>query len=914
MEINVALDELLGLRGPVSALLRNLLWLLAFNATYLGIFTFIPKTVGSTIYSGVFNTTSCQNLLKSIPLMYSDNENQTTILNSLETINAVSVERNTTFRLPDTATILLGYLSIGAMTVILRFIWVLSQKLQERYSVEGTRLNDDDGVNPQNEGPRVARRGAQHLGEQEIELNAGEAIGVVLDGTVAIVKVGILLCLKMFVLPLVLGLFLDASTLSLFNHQLSDRLLFAGSDLFSFVLLHWVAGITFMLLVTVFLLQLREVMHPEILARLIRPQEPQPDLLGNLMNESVVTHMKRMILSLAIYAPLLVLHITLPVKLLAMSGTTRYFSFFELKLWHIVIPEMQVPIELVFFHLSMLALLERYKNSIGSFQHLWMKIMCRRMGLTEYLLPMETESFELIGSKELFSRGDENGDAASIVVDACWYKLATNTSDIDGFVDSSVVKEISSSETSCKITGEVKTNGARVVKSIDFIKLPAIQSPRIKGDETEFVMLPTSIGQYRLNLVNSDSTDHVPIIEFWKEVRGSEISRPPEGWDDLGAGGAFVQCRWAWGKERMSLIERGVAKRSVFRDQRTKKRPIALVLRAACLMILSWVAITCAVFGFIGIPIGLGRTLYHIFRLSTYIHDPLAFVIGSCLFFPVVSLLSRELKLGDGQFGRRFHAWLLSFRPPTRQKFTVLVESVALWSIVAPTVLGISYEMTFVKSTDWFAGDEALLDLRAWFTALTVGSVMLNSWAFLSYFNVFTKLFWANVGNGMLEPPIDENGNAIPPRQNPQAGPRRGDWQGQDGRIARVFNIWVSALMHWEWEKVDRVKLLDEFARPITRHLASSLVGSVLSFQLIVYLAKVLAGYSLGAFQVPLATTAGMGRFRMITFRVCMTLHILFQLCSAFRAQLERWFAAAHGAARDDRYLIGEVLMNYEED
>lgn len=32
MEINVALDELLGLRGPISSLLRNLLWLLVFNA------------------------------------------------------------------------------------------------------------------------------------------------------------------------------------------------------------------------------------------------------------------------------------------------------------------------------------------------------------------------------------------------------------------------------------------------------------------------------------------------------------------------------------------------------------------------------------------------------------------------------------------------------------------------------------------------------------------------------------------------------------------------------------------------------------------------------------------------------------------------------------------------------------------
>ena len=42
----------------------------------------------------------------------------------------------------------------------------------------------------------------------------------------------------------------------------------------------------------------REVGHPDLLAHLIRPQEPQPDLLGNLMHDSVLTQTKRMLLSL----------------------------------------------------------------------------------------------------------------------------------------------------------------------------------------------------------------------------------------------------------------------------------------------------------------------------------------------------------------------------------------------------------------------------------------------------------------------------------------------------------------------------------------------------------------------------------------------------------------------------------------
>ena len=43
-----------------------------------------------------------------------------------------------------------------------------------------------------------------------------------------------------------------------------------------------------------------------------------------------------------------------------------------------------------------------------------------------------------------------------------------------------------------------------------------------------------------------------------------------------------------------------------------------------------------------------------------------------------------------------------------------------------------------------------------------------------------------------------------------------------------------------------------------------------------------------------------------------MAAHVLVQLASASTGRLETWFQAAHDAARDDRYLIGEILMNYE--
>ena len=106
-------------------------------------------------------------------------------------------------------------------------------------------------------------------------------------------------------------------------------------------MLHWVLGITFMLFVTVSVLQLREVLHPDIFAAVIRPQVnarnrgtillekclgslssfctsmnracavcclmcpfsligASSDLLGSLLQGSGPTHARRMVMSLAL--------------------------------------------------------------------------------------------------------------------------------------------------------------------------------------------------------------------------------------------------------------------------------------------------------------------------------------------------------------------------------------------------------------------------------------------------------------------------------------------------------------------------------------------------------------------------------------------------------------------------------------
>jgi E3 ubiquitin-protein ligase MARCH6 len=755
----------------------------------------------------------------------------------------------------------------------------------------------------------------------------GTSLAVALDTTVAIVKVGVLLFLKMFMLPLFLGSCLDASTLHLFGHDVARRLAFAGADLFSFILLHWVAGITFMLLVTVFLLQLREVVHPDVLARVIRPQEPQPDLLGNLLHETVVTHMKRMLLSLIIYAPLLSLHIFLPVKLFLGSGWENDFNFFHLNLYHILMPQLQIPLELITFHLSMLALLERYKNSIGSLQHRWLKFMCRKLELTEYLLPKTILGFEQVGTKKVFA--PRQNEDSLLEVDAFLMELANSTKLInDDFILTNIDKSNASCNLSCEIfPGDTLANGERVLSvHTTHIAFPGtLNEGNINNavSTSQEVLLPTKVGRYRLRLNDGDPAAYEPIVEFFREVQGTEISRPPEGWDDLGAGGAWAQGRWAWSAERKSVIEGGVAHSTPFRASAKRGIPVGLTLKVVTLIILSWFAITATAVVLLSAPLAVGRSFFFLLRIpKKYLHDPFAFCIGAGLFFPTMSFVTRHMGQSEVGILKLSHQWLSKFHRPPAQKLLVVMESFSLWFLAAPIMFGLSYEMTVVRSQQWFAGEETLFDFRCFIYPWLLGTVVLNTWSFLLYFNFFTKQFWTNIGNGILEPPFDENGNANPLARNRDLNlANRRDvnnndlqlfWQGNRGRAANFYRIWQSVLVTWEWDAVDRTKLVDDFARPVAKQLASALIGSFLSFQLLHFLLVSAFRGGQGGINFPLLGLVDHIACRIVLFRFCMLLHVLLQVSSGFSGHIDGWFEAAHEAARDDRYLIGEVLLNYD--
>ena len=954
MEMNLALDELLGLRGPIGALIRNILWFMAFVMTYLGIFAFVPRFVGLTVYRRVLNSTEIPLFFRQLPIVNTTEPQRFAVglLQMVEEINSENNRLSRTLKLNDMFLLGLGYMAMGLLIVAIQFIVSVRKRID---------IVDDRGLEGNENRPDAARpelnRDDQHewgnpnnfddamaMNDDEIRMTLGQFLSTAIDCSAAFVKVGVLLFLKMFLLPLILGVWLDAATLRAFGQKPSARILYAGGDLFSAILIHWVVGITFMLLVTVSVLQLREVIHPGLLARIIRPQEPQPDLLGNLLNESVFTHAKRMVLSFGIYAVLLMVYVWLPAQVLLLFGADSYVPFLRPKFWYLITPQLQVPLELLVFHLTMLGFLEKYKNGIGELQHRWLILVCHHLGLTDYLLPRTIQSFVFIGWKAIFLQlddlapdmMDDNSDSTpcltaattsataaeetkqpgnlprphqnyeNIEVDPFWYDLATKTVGIERFVEDGInlcPQDTELRHESVHVTrnGKCSINGC---KAYIRVPLPSSQQDIVdrrrrragRNAPTEADgknLISSTIGAFRLRRGVND--DGIMVIEFWKECSGNLIPRPPEGWDDLGVGGAEVQGHWAWGNERKSTIEEGVAMRNVFFGPGISCiKSAQLVSKVLLLLLLSWMAIVTVSIVGLSAPLVTGRLAFMLFRLpDKYVHDLFAFGIGLSTLSIIVSAFSHETVINRWSLATT----LRSIRDPPRRKAEVIMQALFLWFLVVPCSLGLLYEMLVLKSIDFLGSAPvhvATCMLKNW----GLGFILLHLWAYLCFKSAFTKQFWLNIGNAAFE--ADGENVDLPNANPPGEVNLNTSWQGsENGRIARFFDVVCDAVVRGNWDRVDPDVLLVECVFPIAQTVIVALCLPLLSCGIIVAILHLTENQSLLWGKSPLLLQS------LCAFTICM------QSLLVFHDELWQWFEVAHKAARDDRYLIGEVLLNY---
>jgi E3 ubiquitin-protein ligase MARCH6 len=169
-----------------------------------------------------------------------------------------------------------------------------------------------------------------------------------------VAKVFVLLYLRIFILPMCLGACVLSSTNVLLQLPRDVWITFIASNIVGSIALTWVLGITYMLTVTLSVLQLREVLHPDVLAKNTRPQEAHLDLLSSLLMDTGVNHVRRMCVSMVVYIVLMAFLVVAPIWIARYAAKILNLThLLTVRTWYFL-PEIQLPFELASGHIAFL--------------------------------------------------------------------------------------------------------------------------------------------------------------------------------------------------------------------------------------------------------------------------------------------------------------------------------------------------------------------------------------------------------------------------------------------------------------------------------------------------------------------------------------------------------------------------------
>ncbi len=916
--MQVPLEQLVGLRGPLSEVFRNLCWLLAFQASFIALFALIPCAIGSFAFSHLVRSSILKSsghfILKRILFSFFDctsSEGEPMDLSYMVNITNVESESTKNLLKPEHgAKIAFGYLAMAALT----FSVQAALKLYLRYaggefSVSPSSQNfqrDDVGVNHMDDirmGLGVGRDPRERpdpdaMRPEEMQAYIFKSIDAAVDCGAAISKICILVIFKMFTLPLLLGIWLDLCTLKLFGVTIEDRLHDAGANIFGFFLLHWVVGITFMLSVTVSVLQLREVLHPDLLAPMIRPQEQQTDVLASLLQENGWTHIKRMVPSVAIYAVLLAIHVWLPCKAISCLGLEGYIPMFRPKFWHILNPCLQTTIELISFHLAALSILEKHKNRIGEMQHKFLLKISNAFGITETLLPLSTSKFVHVGDLSLLQETDDGGSFWDELMEV--YRKGGAT---DILIESKISSLIAAP------TGEKEVSEEPVVLPNSYINISAGSGKKL---------MPTRIGSFRFR--KQVNRKFKSVIEVWKEVVDEPIPRPPVGWDYLADGGAVEKGRWAWGKkEKKSPIEENVAERKFFFppiltngkfNEQWKTRylfssGIPTIMKLSAVLMTSWLGVSlCASVILFG-PLFTGRSVLYLLKVpDEFIHDPFVFVIGALILSPLITTVVNTLGHNEENPNEIDAGNTKKISVPPIAKLSILAQTLFLWLAICPLLAGAFYNLLFAEHGFTLSNVNSVLN--GW----PVGFILLHMWGALCYHGAFHTSFWTEIRRLIIDsiaggpaPGDDNDRGRARQRQNRAFHRRAIDDKGEivmipydDGGVNSFVEAVHAVLWKHEWDKIDRSTLLQNCAFPVAMNLLGLLVIPL---------------FACCASDRILDTTEDI--FSANLFRWFALAVLIIKFAHTFQSPLKTWYNLGHQAARDHRYLVGEILLDYRE-
>ena len=401
-DLNVAMDELLGLRGPGWVLFHNVLWLLTFNGLYLCVALFAPTTVGAVVISllskAIESVSETTFGFKINPL---DAQDEAFLLRTLHVLRAQEqveeVQREkfvearygpwhqhflSSIESPSPKVCLVGEeTSEGKRMFFNEFhwVWLEVQAVLVGYITIAWLL-------------AVIYYCAKHLRDSAVSASARrtyQSVTRVFKLMSRTFKVVVIVFLKMGVFPVLLGVLLE---------QAGNELVILPIDQFEFATEHpvfaamtlWVAGITHMLVITVIVLELRDVLHPDILHGIIRAKDADESLLRNVLEDPISKHVRRMAVSCAIYTVLVFAFIYAPT--MAFKATRWGHNLPYHVTMNYVVLELHLPLELMCIHIGVLNLLDQGKDAIRAGIEMWFGFFANLLGLSEFLLPIKKDS------------------------------------------------------------------------------------------------------------------------------------------------------------------------------------------------------------------------------------------------------------------------------------------------------------------------------------------------------------------------------------------------------------------------------------------------------------------------------------------------------------------------------------------
>ncbi|CBY09884.1 unnamed protein product [Oikopleura dioica] len=199
------------------------------------------------------------------------------------------------------------------------------------------------------------------------------------------IKVGILLVVCMVIMPIICGWWIDICSLSMLNATVSDRIVsYRASPGASFGF-HWLFGALFIFYFGTFLIFTKEVLRPGLLWFLPNLNDPDFSPIRRLMNQSLVNHLKRFLVSISVFGLSIFFIIAVPVKFIKWTVPDflpyRVFAISDEPLNH-------VSLELVTLQVFLPTLLEQthIKFFLKSLIRLWAELVGWILGLRGYLL------------------------------------------------------------------------------------------------------------------------------------------------------------------------------------------------------------------------------------------------------------------------------------------------------------------------------------------------------------------------------------------------------------------------------------------------------------------------------------------------------------------------------------------------